>query len=101
MRIYGGGDTMDASQVNLDQTRSTREVFDNNASTPNSTAISPNSDSISLSGISDLVQQALSAGTDARAARVQQLKQLIESNQYPIDPVAVGNAIIGAHLAGE
>lgn len=101
MRIYGGGDMTDASQINLDQTRSNREVVDTTASTPNSTVSSPSSDSITLSGISDLVQQALSAGTDARSARVQQLKQLIDSNQYSIDPVAVSNAIISAHLAGE
>ena len=100
MRIYSGGD-MDASQINLDQTRSSREVLDNTASNTNSTPSSSSSDSISLSGLGGIVQQALNAGADARAARVQQLKQLIESNQYPIDPVAVSNAIVGAHLAGE
>ncbi|HLG96573.1 MAG TPA: flagellar biosynthesis anti-sigma factor FlgM [Bryobacteraceae bacterium] len=101
MRIYGGGDMTDATQLNLDQTRSSREVVDNAGSALTPTTGASSSDFIKLSGIGDLVQQALSAGTDARAARVQQLKQLIDSNQYSIDPVAVSNAIISAHLAGE
>ncbi len=100
MRIKTG-DMTDASQINLDQTRNTREVSDSSASGVTAANKSQGSDSIALSGISDLVSQAQSAGSDARAARVQQLKQLIESNQYPIDPVAVSRALISAHVAGD
>ena len=102
MRIYGS-DMTDASQINLDQTRSSREVVDlsGSGSASSSNSASSSSDSIALSGISDLVQQAFSAGAQDRAARVQQLKQQIDNNQYSIDPSVVSSSIISAHLAGE
>ncbi|MBZ5610078.1 MAG: flagellar biosynthesis anti-sigma factor FlgM [Acidobacteriia bacterium] len=93
------GDATDASQINLDQARAPRPA--GGADLAGSAAIgrSTAADSIALSSTKDLVQQALSAGSDARAARVLELKQQIESNQYRIDPLAVSRALIDAHLA--
>ena len=101
MRISSGGDMTDASQINLDQARSSREVVDTAASTTGTASGPRSSDSIALSGVSSLVQLALGAGVDTRAGRVQELKQQIDSNQYSIDSTAVSSAIISAHLAGD
>ena len=58
-------------------------------------------DSVMLSAATDLVQQAWSAGAAARANRVQELKQQIDSGQYNADPAAVGSAVIGGAIAGD
>jgi anti-sigma28 factor (negative regulator of flagellin synthesis) len=58
-------------------------------------------DSISLSSSPNLVQQALSAGASARSARVQQLKALVQSDQYQPSAQEVSSALITAHLAGD
>ena len=97
MTIKTNGAT-DATQIDLNQARESRDI--SNASPLESTTTgSRGTDSIALSGIRDLVQQALSSGADARTARIAQLKQQIDSNQYQVDPVAVSRALINAHLA--
>ena len=98
MRI-NSGDVTDSMEIQLDQSHPSREVAD---STKTSTAgnSSGTSDSIALTGVGDLVQLALGAGAAQRADRVQQLKQLVDSNQYSIDPEAVSRALIGAHMTG-
>jgi flagellar biosynthesis anti-sigma factor FlgM len=58
-------------------------------------------DSVSLSNSPNLVQQALSSSSSARAARVQELKALVQSNQYEPDAQAVSQALISAHIAGD
>jgi hypothetical protein len=98
MRI-NRGDTTNASQVNLDETRQPREVTD--STVPTAATGGSASDSIALTGVSDLVQLALSAGGGERADRLQQLQQLVETNQYSVDPASVSSALIAAHLSGE
>jgi flagellar biosynthesis anti-sigma factor FlgM len=93
------GDATNASQINLDQTRAPRQSGSVDASGQTVTGPAVGGDSIALSSTRDLIQQALSAGSDARLARIQELKQQIDSNQYQVDPVAVSRALISAHLA--
>jgi len=90
-----------ASRTDLDQTRGAQQI--GKASSPGAGSLdaTPADDSITLSGNGGLVQQALASGTDARSARIQQLRQLIESNQYHVDAAAVAGAVINAHLAGD
>ena len=100
MRIQHG-DVTDNMEIQLNQTRQSREVADSPAAPGAPTPVAGNSDSINLTGVGGLVQSALSAGAQQRADRVEQLKQLVNSNQYSVDPEAVSRALIGAHLAGE
>ncbi len=100
MRICSYGAT-DTREIQLDQTRQSREVADSASSPPAPAAAAGNSDSIALTGVSGMIQLALNAGTNERAGRVQQLKQLVDSNQYAIDPQTVSRALIGAHLTGD
>ena len=99
--IIKNAETPDVSRMDLDQTRGSRGVGATGASGSASTAQTASSDSISLSSSSDLVQQALTSGAAARAARVQELKGLIDSNQYSVDALATSKALISAHLAGD
>jgi len=94
------------SQTNLDQStassRTAEAASAPSASTPPAgTGASPVNDSISLSSSLNFVQQALSAGASARSARVQQLKALLQSDQYQPSGLEVGQALISAHIAGE
>jgi flagellar biosynthesis anti-sigma factor FlgM len=65
-----------------------------------STGSTEGNDSISLSNSPDLVQQALASSSPARMARVQELKALVQNNQYQPDAQEVSSALIDAHLAG-
>ena len=100
MRIQNGEAT-DNMEIQLNQTRQSREVADSSASAGGSTPTAGSSDSINITGDNGLVQSALNAGAQQRADRVEQLKQLVNSNQYSVDPEAVSSALIGAHLAGD
>jgi flagellar biosynthesis anti-sigma factor FlgM len=94
-------DTPDATRMDLNPTRGTREADSSAASSSVSPNRTPSSDSIAISGTSNLVQQALGSGSAARAARVLELQKLVQSGQYQADPIAVSRALIAAHLAGE
>ncbi|HMD50618.1 MAG TPA: flagellar biosynthesis anti-sigma factor FlgM [Bryobacteraceae bacterium] len=100
MRIQNG-DVTDNMEIQLNQTRQSREVADSGTAPAGSTTAGGSSDSINITGSGGLVQSALSAGAQERADRVEQLKQLVNSNQYSVDPEAVSRALIGAHLAGD
>jgi anti-sigma28 factor (negative regulator of flagellin synthesis) len=100
MRIHSG-DATDTMEIQLDQARQSREVADSTSPSSGSTPGTGSSDSIALTGVGGMVQLALNAGANERAGRVQQLKQLVDSNQYTIDPQTVSRALIGAHLAGD
>jgi flagellar biosynthesis anti-sigma factor FlgM len=65
-----------------------------------STDSTPGDDSVSLSSSPNLVQQALNSSSSARSARIQELKALVENNQYQPDAQEVSRALIGAHLTG-
>jgi anti-sigma28 factor (negative regulator of flagellin synthesis) len=100
MKIHSG-DVPDTMEIQIDQARQSREVTDSTGPTTGSKAGTGSSDSIALTGVSDVVQLALNAGTNERADRVQQLKQLVDSNQYATDPAALSRAMIGAQLTGD
>lgn len=87
-------------QVHVEHSRATTESTSSGSSGSVLTE-RPYEDSVMLSNAAGLVQQALSAGQVARASRVQQLKQQIESGQYNVDPAAVGSALIGAANVGD
>jgi flagellar biosynthesis anti-sigma factor FlgM len=95
------GDTPDAMRMDLNPTRGTREAGATATSNSTSPSRASSSDSIALSTTTGLVQQALGAGSDARAARVQELQKQVASGQYQVDAMAVSHALIEAHLAGE
>jgi hypothetical protein len=100
MRIHSG-DVSDTMEIQLDQARQSREAADSAGPPSGSSAGTAGSDSIALTGGSDLVQAALNAGAGQRAGRIQQLKQLVDSNQYSVDPPTLSRALIGAHLTGD
>ena len=95
------GDTADAMRMDLNPTRGTRVAGGPAGSNSASPSGTPSSDSIALSTTTGLVQQALSAGSDTRAARVLELQKQFASGQYQVDAMAVSHALIEAHLAGE
>jgi anti-sigma28 factor (negative regulator of flagellin synthesis) len=104
--IVNNGDTPDLSGVNLDRTQQSREVT--HAAPPEAPVTSeapkvptPINDQIALSLATKLLQQASTAGEEARLDRILQLKTAIVKEQYRYDPLAVGHALIEAHLLGE
>ncbi|ERR1700734_3793262 len=100
--IVNNNEAPGASRLNLDQTGASSRTTDAAASqTAGASGVTSAADSISLTSSSGLVQQALSAGSDARTARVQQLKALVQSNQYNPSAQEVSSALISAHIAGE
>jgi anti-sigma28 factor (negative regulator of flagellin synthesis) len=57
-------------------------------------------DRIDLGSQSDLVSQAQTAGDQSRAARLEQLRALVQSGQYQVDPVALSQAIVQSAING-
>lgn len=98
--IINNNEASNASRLNLDQTPASSRTADAVSTQPAGRNTSRGGDSISLSS-SNLVQQALSSGASARSARVQQLKALIQNNQYQPDALEVSRALISAHIAGD
>jgi flagellar biosynthesis anti-sigma factor FlgM len=99
--IINNNETPDVSRLSLDKTLGSSRAGGAQGSQPVTTDSTPGDDSISLSNSPNLVQQALTAGSSARAARVQELKALIQNNQYQPDAQEVSYALIKAHLIGE
>jgi anti-sigma28 factor (negative regulator of flagellin synthesis) len=102
--IINNNDTPGASRLNLDQTSQTNassRTKEAGASQSSTGPAAPGTDSTSLTSSANLIQQALTAGVDARAARIQQLRALVQNNQYQPSPQDVSRAVIGAHIAGE
>src|SRR5271166_4755541 len=99
--IINNNDTPDVSRLNLDKTQGSSRTSGAGASQPATTTDnSPGDDSISLSNSPNLVQQALDSSSSARAARIQELKALVQNNQYQPDAQEVSRALISAHLGG-
>jgi len=96
MRI-NRGDLTSNPEIELQVTRKSREVVDSKASTSDTGG----PDSVALNGTGDLAQLALNAGASERADRIEQLKQLVDSNQYTVDPHTLSRALIGAHMVGD
>jgi flagellar biosynthesis anti-sigma factor FlgM len=99
--ISGLSHAAPGSQLHLDQARGANGVAPADSTGSSAASSGVGGDSVALSGAAGLIHQALNAGSDARSARVQQLKQQIESGQYAIDSAAIGNAIVNAGIAGE
>lgn len=58
------------------------------------------SDRIDLGSQSDLVSQALTAGAQSRAEHIEQLRALVQSGQYQVDPAALSQSIVQSALSG-
>jgi flagellar biosynthesis anti-sigma factor FlgM len=98
--IVNNNQPPDVSLLNLDKTQNSPPTTGTSASNSASTTSTPGEDSISLSNSPNLVQQALAATSPARAARTQELKALVQSNQYQPDAQEVSSALINATIAG-
>jgi flagellar biosynthesis anti-sigma factor FlgM len=98
--IVNNNQPPDVSLLNLDKTQSSPPTTGTSASNSASTTSTPGEDSISLSNSPNLVQQALAATSPARTARTQELKALVQSNQYQPDAQEVSSALVNAHIAG-
>jgi flagellar biosynthesis anti-sigma factor FlgM len=102
--IINNNQTPDVSSLNLDKPNlgktQNSSATGTSASTSSTTASTPGGDSISLSNSPNLVQQALNSASSARLARVQELKALVQSNQYQPDAQEVSSALVDAHLTG-
>ena len=94
-------DTSSASRLQLDQTAGSSRTAAAGSDSSSAAVTGSGVDSIALTGSSNLVQQALNAGVDSRAARIQQLRALIQNNQYLPSAQEVSSALISAHLAGD
>ena len=99
--ISGLGHAAAGSQLHLEQARAANGVAPADSTGGSAASSSVAGDSVALSGAAGLIHKALSAGSETRAARVQQLKQQIESGQYAIDPAAISNAIVNAGIVAE
>jgi flagellar biosynthesis anti-sigma factor FlgM len=95
------GDAPDATRMDLNPTRETRPATGPAAADSVSPNPIPSRDSIALSGTTNLVQQALGSGSDARAARVLELQKQVQSGQYQVDAPAVSRSLIDAHFNGQ
>jgi flagellar biosynthesis anti-sigma factor FlgM len=103
--IINNNQTPDVSSLNLEKpnlgkTQNSSATAGTSASTSSTTASTPGDDTISLSNSPNLVQQALNSASSARLARVQELKALVQSNQYQPDAQEVSSALVDAHLTG-
>jgi len=98
MKIKTGA-TPDVTETNLNRTLASRESVASAGSDSTQRAAAPVSDSIALSTTRDLVQAALGAESDARAARVSELQKQFASGQYQVDVRAVSQALITAHFS--
>ena len=61
---------------------------------------SSSADQIDLGSQAGLLSQAQSAGDSDRAARVAQLRALVQSGQYEVDPAALSQSIVNSALNG-
>lgn len=95
-------DNPDVTRLSLDQTSLQKTQSSSRAAGASASGTDSTSgdDSISLSNISNFVQQALTSSSSDRAARTQELKALVASGQYQPDAQAVSSALIDAHLQG-
>jgi len=57
-------------------------------------------DQVDLGGQTGLLSQAQSAPSSDRAARLDEIRQLVQSGQYQVDSSAVSQSIIAAALNG-
>ena len=98
MRITGQDD------VNIISKPQTQSIFDSQkpASTSGRSAPSgvPSGDQIDLGGSNGLLLQAQNSAADDRAARIEQLRALVQSGKYQVDTAALSQSIVSATLDG-
>jgi|ERR1019366_6356663 flagellar biosynthesis anti-sigma factor FlgM len=99
--IINNNQTPDVYTSTLDKTQGSSRTASSGTSQPATTDSTPGDDSISLSNSPNLVQQALDSSSSARSARIQELKALVQNNQYQPDAQEVSRALINAHLTGD
>ena len=97
--LSGLSQSLAGQEVHLDHARAAAAVSPETSGPE--TVHAASGDSVALSNGAGLAHQALSAGVDARASRVAELRQQIQSGQYNIDPAAISQAILDSGLAGE
>jgi flagellar biosynthesis anti-sigma factor FlgM len=95
------GDTPDATRMDLNPTRGTRETGGVTGTDSVSASRTPSSDSITLSGTNSLVQQALGSASDTRTARIQELQKQVQSGEYQVDATAVSRSLIQEHFTSQ
>jgi hypothetical protein len=88
------------SQTALDQTQGPSRTVGSAVSTPATADNSTRDDSFSLSNVGNLVQQALNPSSSGYSARTQELRALVQSNQYQPDAQAVSGALVDSALSG-
>lgn len=101
--IINNNESPDVSRLNLDSTSLGKTQGTSRASgayNSNATSSTSVDDSISLSNSPNLVQQALASVSPSRSARIQELKALVQNNQYNPDAQEVSAALVDAHLTG-
>src|ERR1700722_20280289 len=96
--IINNNEPSDGSRLNLEKTPGSSAAQGAGASKFSTTHSAPGRDSVSLSNSPNLVQQALNSTSSERTSRVQELKALVQSNQYLPDAKEVASALINAHL---
>jgi anti-sigma28 factor (negative regulator of flagellin synthesis) len=90
--------------VNTISKSQTEGVFDSPATANRNGRTEQNgdigSDQIDLGSQSDLVSQAQTASSGDRAARLEQLRALVQSGQYQVDTRALSQSIVSAAVNG-
>jgi anti-sigma28 factor (negative regulator of flagellin synthesis) len=90
--------------VNISKPQSERLSETPNASSSSSRAVTSQAsttDRIDLGSQLGLVSQAQSAGTDSTAARIEQLRALVQSGQYQVDNNVLSRSIVDGTLKGD
>jgi flagellar biosynthesis anti-sigma factor FlgM len=98
--IINNNPTPDASLLNIEKTKNSSPTAGTTATKSAGADTTPGDDSISLSTSPNLVQQALNSSSSERSARIQELKALVQNNQYQPDAQEVSRALIDAHITG-
>ena len=90
--------------LNISKPQSERLTETPNSSSSSSRAVKSQggaTDGIDLGSQLGLVSQAQDAGTDSTAARIEQLRALVQSGQYQVDNNVLSRSIVDATLKGD
>jgi len=90
-------DVMSSSLQNI-----ARSGTGNSAARPSSSGATGGapSDAVDLNSHSRVIADGLAAGENARAGRIEQLRQLYVDGQYSVGAQELSSSIINAHLSG-
>ncbi len=90
--------------LNISKPQSERLSVTTNSTSSSTRAVKSQggaADGIDLGSQLGLVSQAQGAGADTTAARIEQLRALVQSGQYQVDNNALSKSIIDATLKGD